>query len=250
MNFNHRIAKLRQHAFRIRCGISLKYLQKQLIEINNYHELKKVFGWLDEPILERPDIYDYDYIEDINERRIRDAESLATVVKNLNPRAMLEIGTANGMGTVLMAANAPDATIFTVNIPPEEIRSGKGGLLTTAAFQLEDIGIEFKKRKLANVKQILANTATWQPDIGTIDIAYIDGCHDSDFVYNDTLKVLGCIRPGGMILWHDFNPEMISRFGWIKSVCFGIEKLYRDGHLKGPVFHIRDSWVGIYQVPF
>ena len=52
-------------------------LQHSVIELNNFQELKKVFGWKEDPILDKPDIYDFDYIEDVNERRIRDAESLA-----------------------------------------------------------------------------------------------------------------------------------------------------------------------------
>ncbi|MCD4681016.1 MAG: hypothetical protein K8S00_11580, partial [Bacteroidales bacterium] len=46
-------------------------LQHSVIELNNYQELKKIFGWKNDPILDRPDIYNYEYIEDVNERRIR-----------------------------------------------------------------------------------------------------------------------------------------------------------------------------------
>lgn len=87
-------------------------LQNSVIELNNYNELKKVFGWKDAPILDRPDIYDFDYVEDVNERRIRDAESLGTVMRNVKPRVALEIGTANGMATVLMAANCTKCKIL------------------------------------------------------------------------------------------------------------------------------------------
>jgi hypothetical protein len=99
------------------------------------------------------------------------------------------------------------------------------------------------------VRQILANTATWQPDIGPIDVAFIDGCHDSEFVYNDTLKVLSIARPGAFILWHDFNLGLTRNYGWIHSVCSGVEALFREGKLRGRVIQLRDSWVGLYRVP-
>lgn len=223
-------------------------LQYSIIELNNYHELKKVFGWSKDPILERPDIHSFDYVEDVNERRIRDAESLGTVMRNANPAVALEIGTANGMATVLMSANAPDSKIYTVNIPPEEILAGTGGTLTTVAMDREKIGMAFRERNLNNITQIYANTATWTPDIGNIDVAYIDGCHDTEFIYNDTRKILDQMKPGGFILWHDFNLDLVKKYGWINSVCLGVEKLYRDGLLKGRIFHVRDSWVGIYRV--
>ena len=225
------------------------FLENNLIQLNNYVELKKIFKWELDPLLDRPDIYDFDYVEDVNERRIRDAESLATVMRNARPKVALEIGTANGMGTLLMSINAPEARIFTVNIPPEEILEGKGGKLTTVAIEREKIGSAFRERNRTNIIQILANTATWIPDIGTIDVAFIDGCHDTKFVYNDTRKILQYMKPGSFILWHDFNPQLARNFPWIDSVCLGVERLYRDGLLRGRMFLIRDSWVGIYQVP-
>jgi len=227
---------------------TLPNLQRSTIELANYHELNKVFGWSKDPILERPDIYDFDYVEDINERRIRDAESLATVMRNTDPAVSLEIGTANGMATVLMSANAPSSKIYTVNIPPEEILAGKGGKLTTVAMEREQIGVAFRERNLENITQIYADTATWMPDIGNIDVAYIDGCHDTEYVYNDTRKILKHMKPGGIILWHDFNPGLVKKFGWINSVCLGVEKLCRDGLIRGRIFYIRDSWVGVYRV--
>lgn len=223
-------------------------LNSNVFHLNNYNELKKIFSWHLDPVLERPDIQGFEYIADINERRIRDAESIATVIRNINPQTILEIGTANGMGTVLMAANATDAKIFTINITPEEIASGLGGELTTIALEREKIGIEYKKKNLPNITQILSNTATWEPNIGTIDLAFIDGCHDTEFVYNDTRKILPFMRKGGFILWHDFNPHLIKNYHWINSVCLGVEKLYAQGLIKGEMFHIKDSWVGIYQV--
>ena len=223
-------------------------LQHSVIELNNFQELKKVFGWDEDPILDRPDIYDFDYIEDVNERRIRDAESLATVMRNVKPKVALEIGTSTGKATVLMSVNAPDANIYSINIPPEEIISGEGGELTTIALEREKIGIAYRERKLPNITQIYANTAKWNPDLGAIDVAFIDGSHDAEFVINDTLKILKYMHPGSFIIWHDFNLSLVNNYNWINSVCLGVENLFAKGALKGRVFHIRDSWMGIYRV--
>lgn len=227
---------------------SFPYLQNSVIELNNYRELKKIFGWKKDPIMERPDIYDYEYLEDVNERRIRDAECFATIMRNVNPKVALEIGTANGMGTLLMSVNAPESKIYTVNILPEEIHSGEGGNFTTVALDQEKIGVAFKERKVSSIKQIYANTATWEPDIGTIDVAFIDGCHDTEFVYNDTIKIIKHMKTGSFVLWHDFNLDLVKKYKWIQSVCLGVEKLFEDGLLKGRIFHVKDSWIGIYKV--
>lgn len=224
------------------------HLGHAVIDLNNVSELKKIFNWQHDPILDRADIYNYQHVEDANERRVRDAESLATVMRNASPRLALEIGTSSGMATVLMAANAPQSKIYTVNILPGEILSGEGGKLTTIALEREKIGVAYRERGLTNITQIYANTATWEPNIGNIDVAFIDGCHDADFVYNDTRKILAHMTPGSFILWHDFNLQLVNKYHWIKEVCLGVERLYADGLLSGRIFQVRDSWVGIHRV--
>jgi len=224
-------------------------LIKSTIELNNVEELRKIYGWINIPILDIPTIYEFKHLEDINERRIRDAESIGTVMCNTQPKIALEIGTSKGHGTALMALNAPETHVYTVNIPPEEISSGNGGKFVTHALEIEDIGSYYRERSLKNISQILANTATWEPDVGIIDVAFVDGCHDTEFVYNDTRKILNNTKSGSFLLWHDFNLELAPKKEWIASVCKGIEMLYEDGLLHGPIFHVRDSWVGIYQKP-
>jgi predicted O-methyltransferase YrrM len=223
-------------------------LEEAVIELNNIAELRKVFGWSKAPILDIPSLYDYDYIEDTNERRIRDGEVLGTIFSNCNPKIGLEIGTAQGHSTALMAINAPQATIYTVNIPPEGIKSGKGGERTTIALERDQIGAYYRQRGLSNVIQILANTAYWEPDFGPIDIAFIDGCHDADFVFNDTRKILKQMRAGSFIVWHDFNLDLVKKYDWIGSVCQGVERLYTHGLLSGRILHVRDSWMGMYRI--
>jgi len=227
---------------------AFSHLQHAVIELNDVGELSKVFDWQLTPILDDPSIYDFDYMEDVNQRRIRDAECLGTVVRNANPAVCLDIGTGWGHSAALMAVNAPQAQVYTVNIPPEEAISGEGGKLITDALEREKIGSYYRERNPTNITQILANTAKWEPDIGTIDVAFVDGCHDTDFVYNDTRKALKHMKPGSFILWHDFNLELVHKYDWIKSVCLGVEKLFADGLLSGRVLHVRDSWTGVYRV--
>lgn len=223
-------------------------LQSAVIDLNSAAELRKVFSWEQQPSLDIPDLDTVAYLEDANERRLRDAESIATVMKNAAPAIALEIGTAGGQTTALMALNAPASQVYTINIPPEEIIAGEGGTFTTIALEREKIGAYYRERGLQNITQILVNSAKWVPNIGTIDVAFIDGCHDTDFVYNDSKKVLSAMRPGSFILWHDFNPSLVHQYPWIASVCRGVEQLLAEGLITGRILHVRDSWVGIHQV--
>jgi hypothetical protein len=228
-------------------GERYHHLERYVIQLNSVDELKKVFGWKETGILDRPDIHEYSTVEDVNERRIRDAEVISTVMRNVRPKTALEIGTADGLSTVLMAVNSPESRIYTVNIPPDEIRAGKGGKHVTGAWELDRIGRSYKERGLKNITQILANTATWVPDIGEIGVSFIDGCHDTRFVYNDTKKVMANCPKGGFVLWHDFNPGLTRNFDWIGAVCRGVELLIRNGIINARIFLVKDSWVGVFK---
>jgi predicted O-methyltransferase YrrM len=209
--------------------------------------MKKAMGWLKDPVLEGEHLYAFEYLEDLNDRRLRDAEVIGAACCNGDPKILLEIGTAHGRTTALMAQNARGGTIYTVNIPLEEI--AEGGRNVTFAPPCEDIGKYYRQKGLTNIRQIFANTKNWEPDFGPVDIAFVDGCHDEEFVYNDTCKILKPCRPGSIVMWHDFNPELARTYPWINEVCNGVERLYAEGILQGRILHLEDSWVGLYRVP-
>jgi hypothetical protein len=222
-------------------------LAANVLEVRSLECLQKAMNWPMDPLLEGEYLHAFDYLEDLNDRRLHDAEVIGAASCNGAPKILLEIGTSHGRSTTLMAKNAPDGVVYTVNIPPEEIADG--GKNVTFAPSREDIGQCYRAQGCINVKQIFANTKTWVPDFGPIDVAFIDGCHDAAFVYNDTKKILKQCRPGSLLLWHDFNPELIRNYPWIDEVCQGVEQLYADGILRGRVLHLQDSWVGMYKVP-
>ncbi len=224
------------------------HLRGRVVELNNIQELKKLFGWSNDPIIDDDYFSGFDGLLDVNERRLRDAESLSVIARNCNPAVCLEIGTAYGHSTALLAGNAPASRIYTLNIPPEEIASGEGGKATTVAIDREQIGSYYRQRGFTNITQIYANSARWTPDIGQIDLAFIDGCHDMEFVYNDTRKVLPYMKPGGFIVWHDFSLAWAPMSYWVGDICRAVNRLMADGLITGYVYHVRDSWMGVHQV--
>ncbi|MDD2366342.1 MAG: class I SAM-dependent methyltransferase [Desulfuromonadaceae bacterium] len=231
-----------------RCeATNLPFLAANVLKVRNLDCLKKAMKWTESPNIEYEYLKEFEFLTDLNDRRIRDAEVLGAVCCNGNPKTLLEIGTSYGRATALMAQNASQGIVYTVNIPPEDI--SEGGKYVTFAPRIEEIGKYYRERKCTNVKQIFVNTKNWIPDLGLIDVAFIDGCHDADYVYNDTIKILANTRPGSVIMWHDFSPELVNVYDWISSVCEGVERLYADGFIKGKILHLVDSWIGLYIVP-
>ena len=231
----------------IRSGFYFPLLDANVLGVRNLECLKKAMGWIHDPVLEGEHLHAFNYLEDLNDRRLRDAEVLGAACCNNKPEILLEIGTSDGKSTALMAQNAPRGIVYTVNIPPEEI--AEGGKHITGAPSKNEIGQYYRNKGLTNVRQIISNTKTWEPDFGPIDIAFIDGCHDADFVYNDTRRILEKCRPGSIILWHDFNPGLIKVYDWIAEVCRGVERLYEEGFITGKILHVQDSWTGIHKIP-
>jgi predicted O-methyltransferase YrrM len=217
-------------------------LEMRLVRLHDLAQLMTVMGWKEAPIIDgHPHLGRYDYAEDANRRRLRDAEVIAAACRNAGTANLLEIGTSLGHTTALMAINAAQATVHTVNIPPEEI--SLGGTLVTHAPSRDETGSYYRQLGLTNIRQIFANTATWKPQLPPIDVAFIDGCHDEAFVINDTRKILPFCRPGSILLWHDANPDLDTRFSWMADVCSALDHLVETGEVKGELWLVRDSWV-------
>jgi Methyltransferase domain len=136
---------------------------------------------------------------------------LATVVGALRPRKILEIGTFRGVGTLTMALNAPQAEIYTVDLPQELDGSGTATLTkgdaewvrlsrgcTGAAFD----GLP----EAARIHQISANSLTLDASeiVTDVDLVFIDGGHSYECVKADTENALKVLAPNGVILWDDY----------------------------------------------
>lgn len=224
------------------------FINKMTIDLNSPRELSKIFHFDKKAILGEDNLYEYGHPEDVNDRKRKDAITIATVVRNIQPEVSVEIGTALGVTTSLISTNAPKSKIYTVNILPDDTREKHKGAFVTKLYSKEEIGSYYRKRKLKNIHQVYSDSRIWHPPT-KVDFAYVDGCHDRDFVISDTLNIINKMRPGGFIIWHDFSPQHIDRHDWIGDVCGALETLYRRGVLTDYIYHVRDTWTGVYKIP-
>lgn len=185
---------------------------------------------------------------------VDDAPIFRYLYRNFCPKRHLEFGTWQGAGVVYCLEEC-DASVWTINLPFGErqpdggaIYSGKGesfGLGTSLSqawaqkigLPPQDsyctdtfgfIGRFYLEKGLGHrVCQIYCDSTKWDtsnyPE-GFFDSVLIDGGHTPDVVASDTDKALSLLRPGGLIMWHDFCPPVRDKFAVVQGVMEGLEK--------------------------
>lgn len=132
---------------------------------------------------------------------------LSLVTAWLKPRRIFEIGTASGQGTVLMARQAPEAEIDTLDLGND--RPSLGEQRGQPPWQdLETIGRAFKETPHAErIRQHFGDSAAFDyaPYRGTMDLVFVDGAHTYEYVSSDSRNALDILAPGGVVVWDDCN---------------------------------------------
>lgn len=184
------------------------------------------------------------------------------VFRSVRPRRHLEFGTWQGWGTAL-CLEACGATVWTLNLPDGESKPdgswayGERVADTNAALAGEivsaDLGEDqggrvvyhrtdaggyigriYREKGLGHrVCQIYCDSREWETvnyPANFFDSVLIDGGHQPEVVMNDTRKSLQLLRPGGLIMWHDFCPvpEIRSQFESVKGVTAGVESILSE----------------------
>lgn len=157
---------------------------------------------------------------------------LRYLFRNFQPNRHLEFGTWEGDG-VVRCCEESGATVWTINLLAGEDKPEGGWAYGTDDVSLaqktgrierlatyhanwvrtdayEMIGHRYLERGFGNrVCQIYADSRHWDtsryPD-GFFDSVLVDGGHTPDVVRADTAHAVRLLRPGGMLIWHDFCP--------------------------------------------
>ncbi len=143
--------------------------------------------------------------------------AIGAMVRALQPRRILEIGTFEGNTTVNLAANAPaNARVFTLDLPPDWSRRYKLDVpdMQSNAATGNHTGRQFTDTPYAErITQLWGDSAQFDWDhLAPLDFILIDGCHTYKYAVADTRNALRVIRPGGTIVWHDYGMlEDVSR---------------------------------------
>jgi len=170
-----------------------------------------------------------------------DAPILRYLFRNARPGRHLEFGTWQGFGTLCCLEECA-ATVWTINLPDGEIlpdgswaysqkfaedqalpsslkkvsfhvpeSSGSQVFTYYQTDSLGFIGRLYREAGLGHrVCQIFCDSQAWDTSnypAEFFDMVFVDGSHITDIVMNDTMKSMAMLRPGGLILWHDYYPR-------------------------------------------
>lgn len=173
-----------------------------------------------------------------------DIGSALRIAKGLAPRLICEIGTAHGNLTANLLRNCAAATVVTVNAP----RDLQSGVLVTYALTEDEIGRVYRRHGYdGRVNQLIVNSLdlNLRMHVGNalVDLAVVDGCHDTAFVLNDFEKVRPFIRPGGVVLFHDTHPSQSGHLSGSYRACLLLRRRGFD------VKWIEGTWWGYWRRP-
>jgi hypothetical protein len=122
-------------------------------------------------------------------------------------RSVFEIGTFDGRTTVTLAANAPDASVHTLDLPT----GAKTALQVTnddrRYIDKPESGGRIHGTAFAGrIKQLYGDSATFDFSRYEADFVFVDGAHTYDYVLSDSARATGMVRKrGGIVVWHDYG---------------------------------------------
>lgn len=137
-----------------------------------------------------------------------EAEVLVALMRSVNARRVLEIGCNEGRTAKLMLANVPSIERYVgIDVPP--------GYQFACAVQKNEVpknpGHYAQEHKAFELVLRARGSLDLMPqdlvpgDAPKFDAVFIDGDHSRAAVVRDSVLADYVVRPGGMIIWHDYH---------------------------------------------
>jgi glycosyltransferase involved in cell wall biosynthesis/predicted O-methyltransferase YrrM len=152
---------------------------------------------------------------------------VSAVAKHFNAQKIFEFGTYMGRTTLYLARNNPQSKVFTLNLPPE-----------MDPIYAPFLGVLFKNQEEEKrITQLYSDSREFNtlPYRNQFDFVFVDGDHSHDLVRNDTHKAFELLKPGGIIMWHDYSPKSP-----------GLVEFFREFTQRQPLFRIRSTCLLVY----
>jgi len=149
-----------------------------------------------------------------------DAEAWILSVLALHHTTFFEFGTCTGKTSYLWARNAPAyARIVTLTLAPEQ----RDSVQVEAGDDRRDL--RFARHESAFTEFVYSHTDVAHkveqhfgdskqfdetPFLNFADVVFVDGSHARSYVVSDSAKAMRIVKPGGLVLWHDYRGPSLT----------------------------------------
>jgi predicted O-methyltransferase YrrM len=132
---------------------------------------------------------------------------LNRLVRERRPGAIFEIGTFDGRTTLNLAENAPDARVYTLDLPRGAATKIDLSADDRAYVEKDASGTRFAGTSAAaRITQLYGDSATFDFSAYPCDFVFVDGAHSYEYVLSDTESAFRMLSGGkGTIVWHDYT---------------------------------------------
>jgi hypothetical protein len=154
-----------------------------------------------------------------------EASALVSLIKLMGPRKIFEFGTFLGYSSALLVENStPDCEVYSLDLGDDHVGATPEAFSADEIRQDGDINDEYlrgaqralgpryttglsaaDKARLHLLKQ---DSRAFDPAahglVGTVDLVFVDGGHDTETVTIDTANARRMIGDSGAIVWHDY----------------------------------------------
>ncbi len=176
-----------------------------------------------------------------------DTEAWILAVVARDAHRMFEFGTCTGKTAYLWARNQPaDGRVTTLTLPPELVDQygAEAGddprSIGCARSESEVTGFRYAGTEAERrIEQLYGDSKAFDdaPYRASCDVIFVDGSHARSYVASDTEKALRMIKPGGLILWHDYTPD-----------CPGVFRVLNRLARRLPLMHVAGTALVAYRV--
>ncbi len=167
-----------------------------------------------------------------------DTEAWILAVLARGARELFEFGTCTGKTAYLWARNAPAAAVATLTLAPDQLdayRDERGDDARAVAAARDESrfkrfiysGTDVEPR----IRQLFGDSKAFDesPWAGRCDVVFVDGSHARSYVRSDAAKALRMVRPGGVVLFHDYAPQHPGVFGALNELAREVPLMHLAG---------------------
>ena len=147
--------------------------------------------------------------------RVSELAVLAQAAAQAEPGSdIVEIGTFDGRTTINLAVNAPQGChVLTLDLPADHataftIEESERTLVDKPASGERIRTCPPAWRSYARrITQLFGDSARfdWSHHYGRASLVFVDGSHAYDYARKDSETAFRLIRPGGLVIWHDYS---------------------------------------------